>query len=146
MYQQDKTAFKHISRTALQMATDINLKHMYAEEVNSDGFPCEVVFCVIEDKMMAVLMSQLVLLGWYESSHEEKTATNEACSGNYYLHLSTNKVLALEHSVLDEFCIAKFVDKGVFDVVSQIKYYRLKELNMPFLRKLKIAQTFSIAD
>lgn len=143
MYQQDKTAFKHISRATLEMATDNNLKHMYVEEMDSESSPYEVVFCMMEDKLMAVSMTELILLGWYESSFEEKSMADEACSANYYLHMPTDKVIALEHSVLDEYCIAKLINKGVFEIVAQMKKYRLKGLNTQLLRKLKIAELTS---
>lgn len=122
------------------MATDINLRHLYFDEVGSMNLTSGFVYCLKENKLMAVPMHHLAFLCWFESAFEGGYDIDGASSGNYYLHKPTNRVVALEHWLFDEFCIASFVDIGVFDTVSLVKRHALRGLNMPLLRKLKIAE------
>lgn len=140
MNDQVKLAIKKIGRVELEMATDCNLRHLFFEDVDFMTLPPVAVYCVVDDKLVAMQPSELAFFAWFESSFESGYDADELYSGNYYLHIPTNRVIALEHKLFNEFCIASFVDKGVFDIVAMVKKHKLRGLNTPMLRQLKIAE------
>lgn len=131
-----KLKIKQMDKTQLELATDNNLCYLYREDFDEETLLSEVLHCFIDNELEAIPMTEFVLLSWYEHLELQEGAS----SGNFYWHAQTGRLIELEHSIFDGYCIGIISSKKPDELPEFVRANGLHGINLKELRRLKIVK------